>query len=68
MKKNLVISKEEFDNICIEIYKLLEKNSITAKELLPKLDMFKKNKVWKVLNYLQSENKIRLHKNGLIVK
>jgi len=67
-EKNLVISKEEFDNICNEIYKLLDKTSITAKELLPKLEMFKKNKVWKVLNYLQSENKIRLNKNGLIVK
>jgi len=67
-EKNLAISKEEFDNICNEIYKLLGKTSITAKELLPKLEMFKKNKVWKVLNYLQSENKIRLSKNGLIVK
>jgi len=67
-EKNLVISKEEFDKIRVEIYRLIGENAITAKELLPKLEMFKKNKIWKVLNYLQSENKIRLHKNGLIVK
>ena len=67
-EKNLIISKEEFDKICTEIYRLLDKNSITPKELLLKLEMFKKNKVWKVLNYLQSENKIRLHKNGKIAK
>jgi ATP-dependent DNA helicase RecQ len=67
-EKNLAVSKEEFENISNEIYKLLKTQSITAKELLPKLQMFKKNKVWKVLNYLQLENKIRIDKTGQIVK
>ena len=67
-ERNLAISKNEFDNICIEIYRLLDDNSITAKDLVPKLQMFKKEKVWKVVNYLQSENKIRVDKSGKIVK
>ncbi|MEP6594689.1 MAG: ATP-dependent DNA helicase RecQ, partial [Ginsengibacter sp.] len=39
-EKNITISKEEFDNITVEIYRLLDENPITAKELLPKLQMF----------------------------
>jgi ATP-dependent DNA helicase RecQ len=67
-EKNLSISKDEFDKITKEIYKLLQKSSLPAAELVPQLKMFEKSKVWKVINYLQSENKIRLDKNGLIVK
>ena len=67
-EKNLFISKEEFEKISKEIYRLLDKNSLAATELVPQLEMFKKSKVWKVINYLQSENKIRVDKNGLIAK
>ncbi len=67
-EKNLVIAKDEFENICSMIYKLIDNSSIPVKELLFKLVKFKKNKIWKVLNYLQSEDKIKITRDGSIVK
>ena len=67
-EKNLFLPKEEFDNICLEVYKLIDKKSITAKDVLAQLTIFQKNKIWKVLNYLQSENKIMMQKSGIIIR
>ncbi|MBA2561469.1 MAG: RecQ family ATP-dependent DNA helicase [Chitinophagaceae bacterium] len=67
-EKNLVIAKDEFENICSMIYKLIDNSSVPVKELLFKLVKFKKNKIWKVLNYLQSEDKIKITRDGSIVK
>lgn len=67
-QKSLIISKEEFDNISNSIYKLLHNTSLNSKSLLKQLEIFKKNKVWKVLNYLQSENKISVNKDGILSK
>lgn len=64
-QKNLVLSKQEFENISDAIYKVIREESLTAKKLLYHLN-FKKNKIWKVLSYLQSENKIFMQKNGTI--
>ncbi len=67
-EKNLIIAKEEFENICSMIYNIIDNRSITVKELLLNLVKFKKNKVWKVLNYLQSENKLIITRDGSIGK
>ncbi len=67
-EKNLVLTKEEFENIQQAIYKLIEEKFITAKDVLTHLAKFKKNKIWKVLNYLQSENKVLMQKDGLILR
>ncbi len=66
-QKNLVISKNEFDEISNGIFELLEKNSVNTQNLTKELKSFKKNKIWKVLNYLQSENKIAVQKDGLLL-
>jgi ATP-dependent DNA helicase RecQ len=63
-EKTLAISQEEFKNIGVQILNLLGNTSLTIQDILPQLAMFKRNKVWKVLNYLQSENKIRVNKEG----
>jgi len=39
---------------------------VAARELLENLKGIKKEKAWKVIHYLQSENKIELDKSGLI--
>ncbi len=67
-EKNLIITKDEFENICRMIYKLIDNRSVAVKELLLNLIKFKKNKIWKVLNYLQSENKIKITRDGSIGK
>ncbi|MEO6454442.1 MAG: ATP-dependent DNA helicase RecQ [Ginsengibacter sp.] len=66
-QKNLIISKEEFSNISFAIYKLVAEQSLTAGDMIPHLN-FQKNKIWKVLKYLQAENKILMQKDGKIVR
>jgi ATP-dependent DNA helicase RecQ len=63
-QKELVISKEEFETIASGIFNLLKTNAMSAKELQSQLKGIKKEKVWKVINYLQSENKIAATKEG----
>ncbi len=41
---------------------------ILSDVLLKSLASFKKEKVWKVLNYLQAENKISITEDGLVAK
>lgn len=67
-EKNLVISKEEFEEIAASICTLVEKSPVTANELLLRLAMFNKNKVWKIINYMQQENKIVVKRDGVIIR
>ena len=48
-EKNLILSKDEFNNICMSIYKLIEEKSITAKDVLAHLEDFKRIKSGKCL-------------------
>lgn len=45
---------------------ILDATPTPAKELLQKLNGFKKEKAWKVIEFLQAENKIELDKKGFI--
>ena len=66
-EKAIVISKTEFENIVSEMKKFTEA-PVASKVLLQNLNKFKKEKVWKVLNYLQGENKISISLEGLVIK
>ena len=66
-EKGIIITKTEFENIVEEIKKLTEL-PVSSNLLLKNLNMFKKEKVWKVLNYLHAENKISITENGLVSK
>ena len=66
-EKAIVISKTEFETIVSEIKKFTEA-PVASKVLLQNLNKFKKEKVWKVLNYLQGENKISISLEGLVIK
>ena len=66
-EKAIMISKTEFETIVSEIKKFTEA-PVASKVLLQNLNKFKKEKVWKVLNYLQGENKISISPEGLVIK
>lgn len=65
-EKALTISKEEFENITSKIITLVKETPLQVTVLLNSLKEFKKEKVWKVLHYLQSEDKIVINKEGYI--
>jgi ATP-dependent DNA helicase RecQ len=66
--KVLIISKTEFENIHMNIEELIQKAPVASNLLLKNLGAFKKDKVWKVINYLLSENKLNITEDGLISK
>ena len=63
-QNDLVISIEEFEMISARIFQELSQQSIVPKELLKKLTGIKKEKFWKVTNYLLAEKKISITKAG----
>ncbi|WP_026260073.1 RecQ family ATP-dependent DNA helicase [Segetibacter koreensis] len=65
-RKNIDLSSEEFTRITESILHVLKAESIDIKILLEKLNGFKKDKIWKVLDYLQSEGKVTVNKEGKI--
>ena len=65
-QKNINLSAEEFNIIHQKIINVIQTHSVDAKELLIKLSGINKEKAWKVINHLQSENKIVADKNGMI--
>ncbi len=66
--QTIVVSKVEFENIVMIIEKITAKAPVQSDLLLKSLNTFKKEKVWKVLNYLQAENKISITEDGLVAK
>ena len=65
-QKILVISKEEFDQITSYIMEFTKTGTTGIKDILAQAKRFKKEKIWKVINYLQAENKIKVDKEGII--
>lgn len=65
-EKIVEISKEEFETISNGILQLIKSNPLPVKEIQQKLKTVKKEKLWKVINYLQAENKITVNKEGEI--
>ncbi len=65
-EKDIIISNTEFENIADIIFKLSVKKPVLINEVLKKFTAIKRNKVWKVLNYLQSEGKLSINGEGSI--
>lgn len=65
-EKLVQLTTEEFNHVSRRIFELVEKNSVNTPELLLKLKDLNKQKVWKVLDYLQAENKLEADKDGNI--
>ncbi|MGF2413652.1 RecQ family ATP-dependent DNA helicase [Ferruginibacter sp.] len=65
-EKALEISKEEFETISNNILQLVQTTALPIKEIQQQLKIVKKEKIWKVINYLQAEDKITVDREGNI--
>ncbi len=65
-QKNITITEEEFEKIHQRIIHTVQLQNIDAIQLLQQLTGINKEKGWKVINYLQGENKLAVDKNGII--
>lgn len=65
-QKAVVLSKEEFTTISSLIKSILEPQPLPSKELLETLGHIKKEKAWKVIEFLQAENEIEMDNAGWI--
>ncbi len=65
-QKNVHLSTAEFTSISESILHHINENAIEIHNVLNKLNGFKKDKIWKVLDYLQAEGKIVVNEKGLI--
>jgi ATP-dependent DNA helicase RecQ len=64
--KTTSLSAEEFNNISQRIFTHLDKQQLEMNVLLQNMTGVKKEKVWKVLDYLQAEGKISVNEKGSI--
>ena len=60
------LTAEEFDKIHKRIMTLINPSPFQSKDLLNHLPGIKKEKAWKVVHFLQAENKIEVDKDGMI--
>ncbi|HLF46177.1 MAG TPA: ATP-dependent DNA helicase RecQ, partial [Chitinophagaceae bacterium] len=65
-QKKLVLSKEEFSSISALIKTLLQPQPLPTKELILTMGNIKKEKAWKVIDFLQAENEIEMDKAGWV--
>ena len=60
------VSAEEFEKIHQQILHLIRPKPLASSDLLKNLTGIKKEKAWKVVHFLQAENKIEVDKDGVI--
>ena len=65
-QKNISLTEKEFKAIEKIIYLSITKEGLPVKELLLRLNGIKKDKAWKVIEFLQSEKKIVIDERGII--
>jgi ATP-dependent DNA helicase RecQ len=66
-RKSLSLSAAEFDNISSVIIEHLSVGELSIENLLQKLHGMKKEKAWKVIEFLQAEKKIKVNEKGLLI-
>lgn len=67
-KKSAELTQDDFKKIEQSIYQHIPEQGIPVKELLLHLKEIKKENVWKVIEFLQSEKKIEVDERGLITR
>jgi ATP-dependent DNA helicase RecQ len=60
------LSTEEFEHIERQLIHALQENPVPAETLMQQFTGLKKEKAWKVLEFLQAENRVEVGKSGLI--
>jgi ATP-dependent DNA helicase RecQ len=66
-EKNITLTTQELDSIMEHIFQLVKTAPQPVEELLKRSAGIKKEKLWKVINYLQSEKKLATNGNGDII-
>ncbi len=64
--RKMELSKEDFESMQKHILEKIKNKSLHSNELLTEFAGTKKEKAWKVVEFLQAENKIETDKNGLL--
>ena len=65
-QQNKGLSTEEFEKIQTVLMQALQERSISATELLQPFTGTKKEKAWRVLEFLQAENRVNVDERGII--
>jgi ATP-dependent DNA helicase RecQ len=65
-QKKVQLDEKEFDKIRERIQTVLAPQPLPSKELLDRLGSFKKEKAWKVIEFLQAEDKLEVDKAGWV--
>jgi ATP-dependent DNA helicase RecQ len=65
-EKVIYISVEEFNHISDQIREQSKLKQVSVDEILVSMKGVKKEKIWRVVNYLQAEQKIKTDKEGYI--
>ncbi len=65
-QKAATLTKEEFETLHHRIINIVKYESLHTKDLLQKLNGVKKEKAWKMLEFLQAENEIEMDKTGWV--
>jgi len=63
---NTDLTSEEFEKIHHQIIALIQPKPFQSKDLIHHLPGIKKEKAWKVVHFLQAENKIEVDKDGMM--
>lgn len=64
--KQILLSPEEFEHIQKHIYHHVQNGGMAVKELLQYSAAIQKDKLWKVMNYLQAEKKLTVSESGIV--
>ncbi len=62
--KTTELSAEEFENMSSVVLSTLSKSALTVDKLLLHLPAIKKEKLWKVIDFLQAEGKLVVNELG----
>lgn len=65
-QKAVHLTKEEFETLHHRIINMVKYEALHTKDLLQKLNGVKKEKAWKVIEFLQAENKIEMDARGWV--
>lgn len=65
-QKKIHIDEKEFEKISNRIQTVLAPQPLPSKELMDQLGAIKKEKVWKVIEFLQAENKLEVDNAGWV--
>ncbi|HET9430667.1 MAG TPA: RecQ family zinc-binding domain-containing protein, partial [Chitinophagaceae bacterium] len=65
-QKQTTLNKEEFNTLHHRILNMVKYEQLKASDLVHKLSGIKKEKAWKVIEFLQAENKIDVDLNGVV--